>query len=127
MFSQVQPGAVSVLPEGPPGQLQPQAARLPRPQHEVRPVPEEGEIGQVKGPEGGPGPWGGSAQVFTQLGTKYSWIRHPRSSPPYSLPWLLSAFCCRFFSRKVILGTYVAMNFMVQRVPYRCTTVRCSV
>jgi hypothetical protein len=44
-YGQVQPGAVSVLPEGTPGQLQPEAARVPRPQHEVRPVPQEGEGG----------------------------------------------------------------------------------
>jgi hypothetical protein len=46
---QVQPGAVSLLPERTPGQLQLEAARVPRPQHEVRPVPEEGEGGQGKG------------------------------------------------------------------------------
>ena len=42
---QVQSRAVSVLSEGPPRQLQPQAARLSRPQHEVWPVREEGGQG----------------------------------------------------------------------------------
>ena len=60
-----------VLSEGPPGQLQPEAARLSGPQHEVRPVPAEGEGGQGAGPEGGPS---GTprhpipAQVLAQLG-----------------------------------------------------------
>jgi hypothetical protein len=47
---------VPFLPEGPQGQLQPEAARLSCPQHEVRPVPEEGEGGQGQGAEEGAGP-----------------------------------------------------------------------
>jgi len=57
---------VSVLPEGTPGQLQPEAARVPRPQHEVRPVPQEGEGGQGRAD---PLRQGRAGHVHAQLGT----------------------------------------------------------
>jgi hypothetical protein len=75
---QVQPGAVSVLPEGTPGQLQPEAARLPRPQHEVRPVPQEGKGGQGRAD---PLRQGRAGHVHAQLGTSPE--RGVTHSPPH--------------------------------------------
>ncbi len=80
---------MSVLPEGTQGQLQPEAARVPRPQHEVRPVSQEGEGGQGRAD---PLRQGRAGHVHAQLGTSQErGVTHP---PPHPTLTVERAYRC---------------------------------